>query len=201
MNGDIVRRLHGTKWEDFFKIYPIRKNLKKSRLFRIAIVICFIFSFFSFYSSNSLELLVKIIDLNLSIIPNVLGFALGGYAMLIGGFSDSVLNKLVKVKPEDYNTFQKTSATFGVALLVMCFSLILNYLIKWLIYTEITLHLKVAMVIASGVNIFAIFIVNVISIYSILLTINVVKNIFAFSQLISGLKTIEKLKNENNKDL
>ncbi|MGN5953204.1 hypothetical protein ACP6L2_01190 [Sphingobacterium lactis] len=200
ISGEKIKRLHGTSWKDFFKIYPIYENLKKSKLFKLSLFLCFIFSCFSFYSESSFVLLVKVNELNLSIIPNVLGFALGGYAMLIGGFSDSILSKLVKIDAEEYNTFQKTSATFGVALLSMCVSLILNYLIKWFINTEISNHFSLTNHFALLINVSVIFIINIISIYSIFLTINIVKNIFAFSQFISGMKTIEKVIKENKKN-
>lgn len=188
-----IRKIHKTDWKTFFQIYPIIKNLKNSYIFRWSLLLNFFIIFLCFFSDNLYLLLDKIISLNISIIPNILGFALGGYALLISGFSDTIIKKLVRIDIINYNTFQKTSVTFGATLLYMTLGLMINYITKYIIELNIFSEIKVSYLISKIINITILFFINIISIYSIMLTISIIKNIFAFSQFISAINSKEKL--------
>lgn len=140
------------------------------------------------------------LSINLSIIPNILGFAIGAYALLISGFSEKILIKIAKTRLKEkklpYNSFQKTSAVFGMAIFMMTIALLVNYLSQIIIDTGFFYSIKVSACLAVVLNTFLLLLLNIISIYAILLIFNTIINLFAFSQFISAILTIEKKEDE-----
>ncbi|MNK09297.1 hypothetical protein D3C87_272550 [compost metagenome] len=194
------RNSHNGGWKTFFKAYKIVPSFKKSKSILLAVIITgFIQIFLGFSQVDLYSFLVGTINRNLSIIPNLLGFAIGAYALFLSGFSDQVFRKIVFIKERfigsdkpRFNTFQETSAIFGMSIFIMSIGLSVNYILSLIIDTKFFNVFNINGTFADIINHFIIFILNIISIYAILIIFNIMINLFAFSQFISAMKTLEK---------
>ncbi|PUV24534.1 hypothetical protein [Sphingobacterium athyrii] len=194
-----LKEAHNGDLRTFFKAYGVLSSFKKSKSVRIAVVITVFIQVLLLCSEGDLyEFLSLLIAKNLSIIPNVLGFAIGAYALLISGFSEKLLARIVLTEEYEetaqpqFNSFQKTSAIFGMALFVMSIGLLLNYTLSIINDTNFFNAFSMSIISAKTVNSIIIFLLNLVSIYSILLIFNSVINLFAFSQFISAIMTLDK---------
>jgi len=66
----------------------------------------------------------------LSVIPSILGFSLGGYAMLFAFGSESFQHLMAKAKTEGHSVMVVTSATFVHFILVQCLTIIVALFAK-----------------------------------------------------------------------
>lgn len=195
---------HDGNWNSFFRIYNPKNSYKKSLSLKIAIITSIVLQIFLLYSNTDLFIIFKnLVSRNLSIIPNILGFSIGAYALLISGFSEKILKKIAKTKLKNnklpYNSFQKTSSIFGMAIFSMSICLLLNYFIQIIIDSNFFYQIIVSNTAAKIVNSIILVILNIISIYALLLIFNTIINLFAFSQFISAILTLEKKEDEVEK--
>jgi|GEM_PF-1707890 len=186
------KKNHEASWRTFFKIYPIKKNLLKSRTFRLAVIINFIIALAIPFADNTFVILKEFVDIILVVFPSLLGFSIGAYALLTGIFSERILTRIIKEdKLTKINLFQITSATFGAALLVLSLTLILSFFIKQIIVIGVLTAIPVSVAFEVGFNTLITFVINLFASYSILLLINIIKNIFGLNQFISSLTSID----------
>jgi hypothetical protein len=123
-----------------------------------------------------------IIDLNqniLSIIPNLLGFLIGGYALFAGFGGKDLLKAMVSYSGSKYSNYQISSSAFGIAILVqlsvLAISFIVNQIINMNLVTQNYLLYKV-------IDLFTIYLLNFLMFLSISITRDIVVNIFNISQ-------------------
>lgn len=204
--ADEIKKAHQGDWKTFFKIYNW-SSFKTSVPLWFSIITGSLFAALeAFTDVDTYSFLKSLVMLNLSILPSLLGFFMGAYALLLSGFSERILERIVDTKTIKTNSLQKTSSVFGMILFVMAVSLTLNYLTSQILNLSYFERLNVSKSVAKTVNITISFILNVISTYSILLTANSVINLFAFSQYISGIMTVNafesdiKARNSENKE-
>lgn len=128
------------------------------------------------------SLLTKFTDVALSLFPNLLGFCIGGYALIIGAGNISILKKMSKPlsTSNSMSYFQVLSSIFAMSLIIQCFTLFLSYVVH--VILEMKLY---AMTNAIGeiANICLIFIISLCSSLSIFLLYYTVVNIFNFGQV------------------
>ncbi|MDD4994116.1 MAG: hypothetical protein PHR83_18000 [Paludibacter sp.] len=121
--------------------------------------------------------LLEIIDnMILSIIPNLLGFVLSGYALLIGFGNITII---AKQKDKEITLYQKISTVFSISLLMQMLLLIFAFLVKYAIVANLTCENEFLI---SSVNIFTIIILMFGLLYVTFMIKDLVLIIFNYSQ-------------------
>jgi hypothetical protein len=133
----------------------------------------------------------KIID----IMPDILGFNLGAYVLLIGLNSQSILDKItIPQRNSDFSLFQKMSSVFAISILVQSIALTYGYSI--LTIMEIGGKIQIDYVLAQIVNGLAFTGLAFFSFYSMLLIPVIIFNIFQFGQMLHYKVSIERVVRE-----
>lgn len=205
LNQEQIKKNHSSKWPVIWYIYNKNQKFYKGVMFLTSSV----FSLFIIITSIVLEvdffrLICEITDLYISIIPNLLGFNLGAYALLIGLTSSTFLPHLTKGIDKDVTFFQKASSVFAFCIALQALTLIFAFVIKQIVLLQELsdkAHIFLNNDIISLINVSIFFILNFIGIYSILLILMLVKNIFGLSQTANFFSGVENIKStKNNKE-
>lgn len=191
---DQLKDRHKTGFKGIYTAY-IQKKICRSKGFAFSFVMSFVcFVFLSFYSdSNYYELLSKVVNLNVSVFPDLLGFCIGGYALIIGFGHKEMLEKMsspLSDKENNMSYFQITSSVFAISVIIQIVAFFTSYITSHIIYigfysSNITL--------CKYINIFVITLIFFLSSYSILLLYYMVINIFTFGQMMHFCIRKEKL--------
>ncbi|MGE7777761.1 hypothetical protein ACQKLP_23805 [Chitinophaga sp. NPDC101104] len=131
-------------------------------------------------------LIIEIKDLLISLLPGILGFTIGGYSILIGFTQPELIKKISGPRKDSiFSLYQLASASFASNILIQAFVLIMAYLIH--IITWIDLHKKVIfkstdyLILLVNWAILSILLLGFIT--SIIVIIQLIVNVFNFSQL------------------
>lgn len=149
--------------------------------------------------NNTQQNLEDIAGLVVSVLPNLLGFLLGGYTILIGFGNVDLLKSATKVYPESgISLFQTLSSIFAITILVQSLTLILGLAAHFGLQIEVSKQGPLASFyhtvplldgIAFVILMFALF-------YSVFALRDMVLNIFGFAQMYHQTLTLERLANE-----
>ena len=126
-------------------------------------------------NTSLIELIELIVDLINSIIPSLLGFVLGGYAVLIGFSNVSII--AVKIDKK-ITLYQKISTVFSMSLIMQIFLLIFSFIVKIILKADISINF----IFANILNIICIIFLVFGLFYIILMIKDLVINIFNLSQ-------------------
>lgn len=134
------------------------------------------------FTPDLFKFLSDVTDLYITVLPSLLGFNLGAYALLIGLASTDLLGNLSRAEVKKYSTFQRASSVFGFCVLLQAVALIVAfaYKLEISIADEIIPHL--ALKTANIINLVGIFILNAFGFYSIFSLIAVIRAVFSISQ-------------------
>lgn len=138
--------------------------------------------------------LEKLADFSITVFPSLLGFNLGGYALLIGFGNTTLIKSMTDRVDGDASLFQNLSAIFAFSILLQAVALILAILVRQFI--EINLSFSVSAAAASYTNIGVFFVLGFLSLWALLLLPYVITNLFTFGQLHHFFLAIEKIKEE-----
>lgn len=176
-----------TGFDAIFKIAGFEKSLfsKWSTLLPILLsAIIFIFSLA--LQVDIYKLIVEVKELMISFLPGILGFTIAGYSLMVAFIQAGMLNEITEpLKDSKYSLYQKMSSTFAINVILQGLSLVFAYFIHFLIYFDTNrkykfiyseCYLKVINTIGLLVVVYAFFI-------SLFMIIQIVLNIFTFSQL------------------
>jgi hypothetical protein len=183
-----------------FKITGI-KDVIKSGVFICSIVSTISLLFFVCVTKyDSYSLIKEIKSLCLNILPNILGFTVSGYAIMVG-FTQSMMQKKIteKIPNSKYSLYQKISSKFalniviqGIVLLIACgihFIIVINEGGKNPIHLESRYR--------DIINYIALSFITFGFTLSLFLIIQIVANVFGFSQLIHYFVNTEKIEDPN----
>lgn len=184
------RHLYSIK--GIFPKYIIKKFLSSYSIYvsigiTIGLYLLIIFS----QSENTFVLLREIIELTLNLLPNILGFCIGGYALIIGIGNIDALKKmsLPMKKRDDLSFFQILSSVFAGSLVLQCVTLLFSFIINIILKLEIP---AVSNQIATIINSIVIISVLFLSTLSIILLYYTVINLFNYGQSMHFLIRLEK---------
>lgn len=184
-----LKNRHQYSIRGIFPKYILQKFLySRSILISIAITAVLSFLIICFRFKNTFDLLKEIIDITIDLIPNILGFCIGGYALIIGIGNIDALKKMSSPmkKRENLSFFQILSSVFAGSLIIQCITLLLSFVIKILLKIEIpALSNSIAIIINSLVILF-------FSTLSIVLLYYTVINLFNYGQSMHFLIRLEK---------
>lgn len=133
-------------------------------------------------SNKSLfDVLIFWSDTIISIFPNIIGFTLGGFAIIVGFGNTDMLRTMTKpLKNKNYSIFQKLCAIFAFSLLLQLSTILFSYLIKYIIFLEINIP---SIPFCTLVNSIVIFIISFMGIWSLTILASLTVNIFNLGQM------------------
>jgi len=140
------------------------------------------------------DVIVKIVDLAISILPTLLGFNLGAYALIIGFLTSKNLVIALTKNDEDKgaNRLERISSVFAMNVITQAFSLLVAFMIKMSIdmnLSEIMSRYGYHHGYAENINLGILPIILFLTLYSVVLVIQNSINIFDFSQLFTYFET------------
>ena len=195
-----LKNNHKTSIKGIYTQYICKKLFHSLRL-KISVIlsaICFVLLFF-FIQIDYYEILTKIINTNISIFPSLLGFCVGGYALIIGFGHKEMLQKMSDPIENKSNMsfFQIMSSVFAASTIILIITFLLSYIILFLINLE---FVSTNELLCKIINIFTISLIIFFSIYSIILIYYMVINIFNFGQAMHFCIRNELLNKPQEKD-
>lgn len=202
-NEKDYKESHKGNLSTLLRIYWENKPIWKSYFFWAAFISSIIIQTIIFLTSESyLPSIEFVCNQMLSIMPNILGFNLGGYVLLIGLNSQNILDEITEPNPEAnpperYSLFQKQSSVFAYSILIQACTILIGYVFKGIIHLGVS---PVSNSIADIVNFIGFWIINFVSIYAVLLIAQIVLNIFNFGQILHFFIRLECLEKKVEKE-
>ena len=134
-----IKGQHLTSYKGIFYSYDC-EEIKKSRPFQISIVLAIILIIASVGSKKSTyDLVIFWSSQVLSIFPNLLGFNLGGYALIIGFGNTELVESMTKKDPmKKTSVFQKLSGVFAFAILLQLTAFFLAFIVNYFVQLQFT---------------------------------------------------------------
>ena len=175
---------------DFKGIFAItdffRKPLKPLS-FRVAAICWVIFVGFSLAVGVPLYgLIIDMVNSLITWVPGVLGFTIGGYSFLIGFIQSNLMQKISEPGAKSvYSLFQLASASFACNILLQAFALMIAFVVHYIIYIDVNRKIKWTLPspVIAGVNLLAFLLVSLSFAIAIAVIVQLVVNVFNFSQL------------------
>lgn len=168
----------------------------------ISFIVALLFVVFLYIHCDSMnELYVflgKTTDILLSLLPNLLGFCIGGYALIIGACSMEIIKKMSTPLNNNKNKlsfYQILSSVFASTLVIQCFTLLLTYLVHLFMLLELKTSNEF---LGYVINIFLVFILVLFSLLSISLLYYTIINIFNLGQSVHFCVRLDNNNNNNN---
>ena len=181
-----------------FNRYTLVKIIKSTGMVVSFIATLSFTVFLWFYYKETYEFytfLGKITTTLLSLLPNLLGFCIGGYALIIGACSMEIIKKMSTPLDNNGNKlsfYQILSSIFASTLIIQCITLLLTFLIHLFMLLELKTTYEC---IGSIINLLLIFVLTLFSFLSISLLFYTVINIFTLGQ---SVHFCIRLNNNNN---
>ncbi len=188
-----IKDLHELGLSGICKGYPLKKWITSVPFFLSIVSAIFVTTTYAFLSNNP-KFITQLIDLMVTILPNLLGFGLGGFAILIS-FSSIFLSRLITNQLENpSNTlYQITSSIFAFTLILQAFSLLAALFLKLII------AITGEGILNCCYDIQLVFILSFMLIWSVTVLIDLIKNIFNFSQVYHFTTYMDALKSKESK--
>jgi hypothetical protein len=142
------------------------------------------------------DLVVEVKNLMIGFLPGILGFTVAGYSLMVGFIQAGVLNQITEpMESSKYSLYQKMSATFAINIILQAIALIIAYTIHMVVFIDNKTPEKIIasekiLSVVNGVTLFLVFYWFVISLF---LVVQIVVNIFGFSQLHHYFVSKEKI--------
>jgi uncharacterized protein YqhQ len=178
-NDEILKKTHQTSYKGLFVVYNKKKFIRSvwipcgiSLLVFISIVLS---------DKNVVEIIKSINSVVLGSMPSLLGFVLGGYAIIIGFGNEKFMKSTAKItaeKPISY--YQNFSSVFAFSILSLSASLVLAFVFYLFSLTETPSFIPDLII--DIVNYFSLFCLIMTTTYSIFQIPVMIINIFSFSQ-------------------
>src|ERR1041385_3843221 len=181
-----IKDRHPTAFSGIWKGYG-KKRIFTSKAFWIALGGATLFSIFvaCFVGNFSFTILSSLIDNAIQFMPILLGFNLGGYALIVGFGNTTLIKKLTTDYEEKKSMFQLTSAVFSFSVLTQAIALLITFLfwIIKLINTNISITNETIKAFWFPTNMIGLFVLSFFLFYSLLLVPQMIINVFAFGQM------------------
>lgn len=175
--------------------YPI-KSILSSYPFCISLLISTILAIFLYQNKDLYLLLSNTVDLVISIFPNILGFNLGGYALIIGFGNTNLLESMTQKDDEDNSTiFQQINGIFAFSILLQSLTFITGFIVRFLFSLNVTSNITTS----NNTNFCTIIFLLFFALWSLTMIPFLVVNVFTFGQMHHFFLSISRLKEKKNK--
>lgn len=184
---DTLRETFITGLPAVFKIAGYKKTFFSVWVTKIPIYICIISSiFFYFFNLDFYEGIKELKTQMLNFLPGILGFTIAGYSLMVGFIQAGMLDKISEpINESKFSLYQKMSSTFAVNVILQAIALIIAYIVHFVIFidTKLGIVLYLPSDLINIINILSFALLTYWFPISLLMVIQVVLNIFSFSQL------------------
>ncbi len=174
---------HKPGWKSVWRIYS-RANLKKSITIPLTVSTCLIV-ICAFSEKDYFSMLKYVSETVISIGPNILGFTLSGYALMMGMSSSEFIKGLIKHKPagKAYSLYQLLNSTFAVVLFLMFITILQGIIVGFIVELNLNFPFKsdILLCIYNG---FWLWLLLFFITYMITSIKDIVMNIFNFGQYV-----------------
>jgi len=199
---DNIKKTYLLGFRGIIRIAAFKKNYLFSKAGLIILTISILSSIILFYLKVDLFLiLVELKNVMIQFLPNILGFTIAGYSLVVGFVQSNMLNLITeKVTDSDFSIYQKMSAIFATNIVLQCISLFVAFGFHFIGYVDKDLGylLNDFACFRISVNLVGTFILTYFFLLSLFITAKIIENIFNFSQLHQYVVNKEKLKNNNS---
>ena len=187
-----IREDHPTSFRGIYKSYSI-KDVYESKPFWGSIISTLVLGWLFFFSDkNFYELLVVINEKVINLYPNLLGFNLGGYALIIGfGNNDLIKSLTKKGKNKKNSIFQRLNGIFAFTLILQAFVLIFAFITELVLSLNLDAYSDSIYYFTNG---FSLFVLTFFGLWGILILPILIANVFTFGQLHHFSLTKERIK-------
>lgn len=176
-----------TGFGGIFKISRFRERFLKESITIFSIVIAIIFPIISIIGNIPIVDFIKDIDgLMINFLPGILGFTIAGYSLVIGFVQSNMLNSISEPsKDSKFSLYQLMSANFAFNIILQAIALVIAYGVHFINYIDekTSLNLNVPESALSTFNLSALALLSFWFTISLFLVIQIIINIFGFSQL------------------
>ena len=179
MEADNKPKLHSLGLNGIFEMYTF-KDFAKSNPMIISLIISYSLIIICINLNTEIEVIFNsILNITLTFLPNIIGFGLGGYAIMISFSNQIMLDKMFKrqLKFNKPTLYQRTSAIFAFVLILQIFTLTISVVVNLLKDFSFNANefIDITLYIVSFILIF-------LTLWSILVMIDLIKNIFNIGQ-------------------
>jgi hypothetical protein len=190
--GDLekIKLRHSGSLTTLWAIYESDGGFYKDFFFKASWLLSILIFLSSLFSpATSYSLMISIATQIVGVIPNLLGFSLGAYILVVGFGSSEILSVITTPIPgqQNFSLYQKLNAIFAVTVIFEIFTLIVSFIIVFLdkVLPIITISdTSVWKIAFFFMNSFWLLILVFSAVYCLLMLINIVKQIFIFAQTI-----------------
>lgn len=133
--------------------------------------------------------LLFVCNINLDVFPNLLGFTLGGFAVLVGFSNGDLLKRSSESEKGNYSVYQILNAIFASHLILQIATLMISYMVVWVAGLELAENMKYSSTVAVITNCCIFFVVFFCATYSMVLAVYSVVNLFTLSQVNDAFHT------------
>lgn len=183
-------------YRGIFNRYTVKRNLRSwvSILIAVQSVCVSVWLFFFKDFEQILNLLNKIIDVLLGSLPDLLGFCIGGYAILVAMNNlEKMPAVLRKQEKSDLSYYINISADFAMTLLIMSALLLCSFILRLIVDLDLT---AINDTVGKIINLMVISLLLWAGIVAIFMVMGTVANIFSTSII---LHDVARLANEEDK--
>ena len=174
-------------FKGIFTIAEFGRRPLKPVTFRWAVGGWIVFSLSTFVLGVPIyDLIVDMVNQLIVWIPCILGFTIGGYSFLIGFVQPGLMQKISEPREgSKFTFFQTASASFASNLVLQGIALIVAFVVHYAIYldTKRTLKFQLNPCAVSGINFIVYLLVGLCFAIALAVVIQLIVNVFNFSQL------------------
>ncbi len=184
--------------------YTVKRNLRSwtSRLIALLSIGVSVYLFLSKETNQIADLLNKVVDVLLGSLPDLLGFCIGGYAILVAMNNlEKMPAVLKKQEKSDLSYYVNLSADFAMTLLIMSILLLCAFLMNFILDLEIP---AVNDTMGKIVNLSVLSLLLWAGVLVIIMIMGTVANIFSTSIILQAVAKVNseeekrKLENQGN---
>lgn len=178
-------------------------KLSKTRVFKISISLAVVLVSTSIlFELDPYNLILVIKDDIITFLPSILGFTIGGYALVVGFVQGGMLERITdKIPNSNHSLYQGMSSVFALNIVAQAIALIFAYGVRYVVFIDTSANfLYVGNSLRTMINWVTLLVIAFLFSLSLFLVIQIVINIFDFSQLHQYLIEVEK-RNKGQKDM
>ncbi|UHG93403.1 hypothetical protein [Spirosoma oryzicola] len=191
---DQIARDHPFSYKGIFRAYDF-SEIRDSNPFRLSIALSIGILFITKFSEKSYyEILTFWVAQIMAVFPNLLGFNLGGYALIVGFGNGNLLKAMTRKAPNKRaSIFQKLSGVFAFSILLQLAAFIVAFSVNFLNQYNFK---STNDLIVNTVNGSLVAIVSFLGFWGLFIVPNLVSNVFNFGQMHHSMLTIERIEAE-----
>ena len=176
----------------------IGKKIFSSTIGVFAIIISLVLPFLCIKIGVDIySFIIEIKGLMINFLPNILGFTIAGYTLVIGFVQSNMMDKITEpAKDSEFSLYQKMSGTFAVNILVQAIALLIAFTYNIFIYIDKNkdknIHIDLGCF-TNVINYAGLTFLLFCFVVSSMVTVQIILNIFEFSQLHHFMIVKEKI--------